>query len=153
MVRADEETVKQSHKLLDAITKYQENKSRLQSFHRFYEKKHPDIAERLDVEIKKIDGVINNLEFTRKNLLGIGDFSNDYNPKSYNTNLIEKEVKQADSITLDPQTLQLMLDGIEKIIDNTSNSKKSMLMVFAISFIAGILSTLVLQYLNNLNGA
>jgi len=49
--------------------------------------------------------------------------------------------------------LQKIKKDIGEIKVNTSNSKRNMIIVFGISFFAGILSTLLIQYLNNLNGA
>jgi len=49
--------------------------------------------------------------------------------------------------------LQKMKKDIGEIKDNTSNSKRNMIITGGISFLAGILSTLVIQYLNNFNGS
>jgi len=80
-------------------------------------------------------------------------FSEQKTDQGFPYKLMQKGYERIKLISEQPtDKLQKMKDDIGKIKDNTSNSKRNMFITGAISFLAGIFSTLVLQYLNNLNG-
>lgn len=143
----NKEIAKQSLKLLDAITRYEESKSKLKAFHRHYSKKHPLIAQHIQDEIDKIQQNIDGLQQTRKFLLGKGDVSEDFASKNFSADKVEEQIKNAGKVELDEKTLEQMKNDIIKIKDNTSHQKRDMLITGIISFVAGILSTLLIQVL------
>jgi len=109
-----------------------------------------------DVELKRITGLpdkkfkVVRLQLILKDLI----FSEQNTDQGFPYKLMQKGYERIKLISEQPtDKLQKMKDDIGKIKDNTSNSKRNMFITGAISFLAGIFSTLVLQYLNNLNGS
>jgi len=67
---------------------------------------------------------------------------------------VEKIVKETEPQIKKKDTIELpvsVVEDIKQIKINTSHSKRNMFLTGLISFIAGILSTLAIQYTNNLN--
>jgi len=64
----------------------------------------------------------------------------------------ESNIKKADTIEIPTKLLNQFQDDLTKIKENTSHPKRNMIIAGAISFVAGVLSTLAVQYLNNING-
>ena len=149
-------------KLDDAIKKYVANKSRLESFHPYFEKHDPKSVKKLDDDIDNVQTVIDNLKFARTQLYpektqtprpSMSNEAKQFTDSfTIDTILVkaEKQIEKADTVKVSTEVLKNLADRLTGIEKNTSHSKRNLIVVFIISFLAGIGSTLMMQYINSL---
>ena len=62
----------------------------------------------------------------------------------------EEHIKKADTVEVSTEVLEKFSDRLTGIEKNTSHSKRNLIVVFVISFVAGIISTIIYDYVKSL---
>lgn len=121
-----------------------------------YKEINPKGSHILDQKVMESDIILERLESERKRILGIRDFSNEYDGTSYNTNLIDQQIESAETISLTANQLETLLynsnqtvENTSQTLKNTSHSKRNLFVTGIISFLAGLFSSLIVLYVSN----